>query len=50
MAKEIIIELNVSHPASLEGIHDIYIPDVQGSRDPIPLTSAGSELERLVSH
>ena len=44
MAKEIIIELNVSHPESLEGIHDIYIPAEQGSRSPIPLTSAGERI------
>ena len=44
MAKEIIIELNVSHPESLEGIHDIYIPADQGIRVPIPLTSAGDRI------
>jgi len=44
MAKEIIIELNVAHPASLEGIHDIYIPDIQGRREPISLTSAGNRI------
>ncbi|MFF2176184.1 succinate CoA transferase [Lysinibacillus sp. NPDC058147] len=44
MANEIIIELNVSHPDSLEGIHDIYIPDVQGKRSPIPLNSAGERI------
>ena len=44
MAKEIIIELNVSHPDSLEGIHDIYIPKPQGEREPIPLTEAGQRI------
>jgi succinyl-CoA:acetate CoA-transferase len=44
MAKEIIIELNVSHSDALEGIHDIYIPDVQGKREPIPLTNAGERI------
>lgn len=36
-AKNIIIELNVSHPGSFEGIHDVYLPAKQGERDPIPL-------------
>ncbi|MFJ7183594.1 succinate CoA transferase [Lysinibacillus xylanilyticus] len=44
MANEIIIELNVSHPDSLEGIHDIYVPDVQGKRSPIPLNGAGERI------
>lgn len=38
-AKHVIVELNVKHPLSFEGIHDIYTPAVQGERDPIPLTS-----------
>ncbi|MEO4052013.1 acetyl-CoA hydrolase/transferase family protein [Solibacillus sp. CAU 1738] len=44
MAKEIIVELNVAHPDSLEGLHDIYIPTAQGERGPIPLTSAGQRI------
>ncbi len=44
MAKEIIIELNVSHPDALEGIHDIYIPAVQGKRETIPLMNAGERI------
>lgn len=44
MAKEIIIELNVSYPDSLEGIHDIYIPKPQGEREPIPLIKAGQRI------
>ncbi|MFM1651087.1 acetyl-CoA hydrolase/transferase family protein [Brevibacillus sp. B_LB10_24] len=38
-AREIIVEINTAQPASLEGVHDIYDPGVQGERLPIPLTS-----------
>lgn len=38
-AKHVIIELNVNQPLALEGIHDIYTPEMQGERGPIPLTS-----------
>lgn len=38
-AKNVIIELNLAQPASLEGVHDIYDPGNQGERQPIPLTS-----------
>ena len=44
MAKEIIIELNVSQPNTLEGIHDIYVPKPQGEREPIPLTEVGQRI------
>ena len=44
MAKEIIIELNVSYPDVLEGIHDIYVPKQQGEREPIPLLEAGQRI------
>ncbi|MCK9910338.1 propionyl-CoA--succinate CoA transferase, partial [Microbacteriaceae bacterium K1510] len=37
--KNVIIELNLAQPASLEGVHDIYDPGNQGERQPIPLTS-----------
>lgn len=39
-AKNIIVELNISHPESLVGIHDIYVPKPQGEREPIPITDA----------
>ncbi|KYG89636.1 succinate CoA transferase [Metasolibacillus sp. FSL H7-0170] len=38
-AENIIVELNISHPESLVGIHDIYIPGEQGAREPIPMTN-----------
>lgn len=38
-AENIIVELNVSHPETLIGVHDIYVPGPQGQREPIPMTS-----------
>jgi succinyl-CoA:acetate CoA-transferase len=43
-AKEIIIELNTTLPAAIEGIHDIYIPEEQGVRKPIPLLTASDRI------
>ncbi|WP_336863610.1 acetyl-CoA hydrolase/transferase family protein [Peribacillus frigoritolerans] len=43
-AKHVIIELNVSHPEGLEGMHDIYTPAKQGEREPIPMTKASDRL------
>lgn len=37
-AKNIIVEINMAQPESLTGIHDLYAPEPQGMRDPIPLT------------
>ena len=37
-AENVIIELNISHPESMIGIHDIYVPGEQGKREPIPMT------------
>lgn len=39
MAKKVIIELNSTHPAALEGIHDIYEPQDPPFRKPIPIES-----------
>lgn len=36
-AKNIIIEVNLNLPKEYEGIHDIYIPELQGERNPIPM-------------
>ena len=36
-AKNILIELNLAHSESLIGIHDIYIPEAQGERNPISI-------------
>ncbi|WP_079504152.1 acetyl-CoA hydrolase/transferase family protein [Mesobacillus jeotgali] len=37
-AKSIIIEINTAQSIQLEGLHDLYEPGKQGSRQPIPLT------------
>lgn len=37
-AENVIIELNISHPEAMIGIHDIYVPAEQGKREPIPMT------------
>ena len=39
-----IIELNISQPEELEGMHDIYIPSDPPNRQPIPLTHAGQRI------
>ncbi|MGE7993696.1 acetyl-CoA hydrolase/transferase family protein [Pseudomonas sp. NPDC089554] len=36
-AKQVIVEINLSHNANLEGLHDIYIPTYRPTRTPIPL-------------
>ena len=43
-AKNIIIELNMTHPEAFEGIHDIYVPAKQGEREPIPMTKAADRI------
>jgi succinyl-CoA:acetate CoA-transferase len=37
-AKQVIVEINTTHPLALEGMHDIYDPGEQGHRKPIPIT------------
>lgn len=44
MAKKIIIEVNVSQPLSLEGMHDIYEPADPPYRKPLPLETAGDRI------
>jgi len=43
-AKKVIIELNLSAPLALEGLHDIYLPRPRPERAPIPLTSPGQRI------
>ncbi len=43
-AKNIIVEINLSQPLELEGVHDVYSPGKQGERDPIPLTKADDRI------
>ncbi|GEK33594.1 acetyl-CoA hydrolase/transferase family protein [Kurthia sibirica] len=44
VAENIIIELNISHPESIIGLHDIYVPAEQGEREAIPLTKASDRI------
>ncbi len=39
LAKKIIVEINLTMPTGLEGLHDIYIPTYRPHRLPIPLIS-----------
>ncbi|NEU31766.1 acetyl-CoA hydrolase/transferase family protein [bacterium LRH843] len=43
-AKEIIIEINMSQPELLEGLHDLYSPNKQGERSPIPLSKTNERI------
>ncbi|KHL68196.1 acetyl-CoA hydrolase [Pseudomonas flexibilis] len=36
-ADVVIVELNLAHPAALEGLHDIYLPAKRPNRGPVPL-------------
>lgn len=39
LAEQLIIELNLSQPTALEGMHDVYIPTRRPYRAPIPVMS-----------
>jgi succinyl-CoA:acetate CoA-transferase len=43
-AKRVIVELNLSAPLALEGLHDIYVPRPRPERAPIPLMSPGERI------
>ncbi|HEY0120450.1 MAG TPA: acetyl-CoA hydrolase/transferase family protein [Rhizobium sp.] len=44
LAKKIIVEINLSQPVTLEGLHDVYIPTKRPSRAPIPVVSCDSRV------
>lgn len=44
LADKVIIELNLDSPAALEGMHDIYIPQMRPTRTPIPVVAADSRI------
>lgn len=44
LANKIIVEINTNVPEELEGIHDIYIPEVPPNRKPIPLVHCGDRI------
>ncbi|WP_299231787.1 acetyl-CoA hydrolase/transferase family protein [uncultured Halomonas sp.] len=44
LADKVIIELNLDAPAELEGLHDIYIPQMRPTRTPIPVVAPDSRI------
>ncbi|QRG08077.1 acetyl-CoA hydrolase/transferase family protein [Xanthobacter dioxanivorans] len=42
LAKKVIVEINLTQPAELEGLHDIYIPTRRPFREPIPVVAPES--------
>ena len=44
LARKVIVEINVTQPADLEGIHDIYIPMDPPNRRPIPISSPSDRI------
>ncbi|MDM9623880.1 acetyl-CoA hydrolase/transferase family protein [Rhizobium sp. S96] len=44
LAKKIIVEINLSQPLALEGLHDVYIPTKRPSRVPIPVVACDSRV------
>ncbi len=44
LAKKVIVEINLSMPLELEGLHDIYIPTYRPHRQPIPLVGVDQRI------
>ncbi len=44
LAKKLIVEINLSQPLALEGLHDVYIPTKRPSRVPIPVVGCDSRV------
>ncbi len=44
LADKVIIEINISQPTTLEGLHDIYIPSRRPTRMPIPIVTPESRI------
>lgn len=44
LAEKVIVEINLSQPAGLEGLHDIYIPTYRPNRMPIPIVTPESRV------
>ncbi len=44
LAKKVIVEINLSQPLALEGLHDIYIPTKRPTRHPIPVEACDSRI------
>lgn len=44
LAPKVIVEINLSQPGALEGLHDIYIPAARPSREAIPIVAPNSRI------
>ncbi|MDR6671159.1 acetyl-CoA hydrolase/transferase family protein [Rhizobium sp. 1399] len=44
LAPKVIVEINLSQPEALEGLHDIYIPTRRPSREAIPVVAPDSRI------
>lgn len=44
LARKVIVEINLSQPLALEGLHDIYIPTKRPTRHPIPVEACDSRV------
>jgi succinyl-CoA:acetate CoA-transferase len=44
LAEKVIVEINLSQPPELEGMHDIYIPTRRPFREPIPVVAPESRV------
>ncbi|MDO5611978.1 MAG: acetyl-CoA hydrolase/transferase family protein [Paracoccus sp. (in: a-proteobacteria)] len=44
LADQVIVEINLSQPEALEGLHDIYIPTWRPNRMPIPVVAPESRI------
>ena len=44
LADKVIVEIDTKVPEEIEGMHDIYIPEVPPNRKPIPIIHAGDRI------
>jgi succinyl-CoA:acetate CoA-transferase len=44
LARQVIVEINLSMPLELQGLHDIYIPSYRPHRQPIPLVDVAQRI------
>lgn len=44
LAEKVIVEINLTQPVELEGLHDIYIPTRRPFREPIPVVAPESRV------
>lgn len=49
-AKQVIVEINLSMPLALEGLHDIYLPEARPGRQPIALTDVDQRIGDTAIH